>query len=94
MNGTELQLPVIVMDGAALYDVKEKQYLDMTYLSPTVSAEARCKREDKPFRLRIRGLYVSESLLSEGFKGKYDVETEGVCGDRKGHHIREHPRQI
>ncbi|MBR5683206.1 MAG: HAD hydrolase family protein [Ruminococcus sp.] len=40
MQGTDLQLPVIVMDGAALYDVKEKQYLDMTYLSPTVSAEA------------------------------------------------------
>ncbi|MBP5362748.1 MAG: HAD hydrolase family protein [Ruminococcus sp.] len=39
MKGTELQLPVIVMDGAAIYDVKEKQYLDMTYLSPTVSAE-------------------------------------------------------
>ena len=40
MKGTELQLPVIVMDGAALYDVKEKQYLDMTYLSPNASAEA------------------------------------------------------
>ena len=40
MNGTELQLPVIVMDGAALYDVKEKQYLEMTFLSPKVSAEA------------------------------------------------------
>ena len=32
MKGVELQLPVIVMDGAALYDVKEKQYLDMVYL--------------------------------------------------------------
>ena len=40
MKGTDLQLPVIVMDGAALYDVKERQYLDITYLSPTVSAEA------------------------------------------------------
>ena len=40
MKGTELRLPVIVMDGAALYDVKEKQYLEMTYLSSNVSAEA------------------------------------------------------
>ncbi len=40
MQGTDLKLPVIVMDGAAIYDVKEKQYLDMTFLSPTVSAEA------------------------------------------------------
>ena len=40
IQGTDLQLPVIVMDGAALYDVKEKQYLDMTYLSPNASAEA------------------------------------------------------
>lgn len=28
MKGVELQLPVIVMDGAALYDVKEKRYLE------------------------------------------------------------------
>ena len=40
MQGTELQLPVIVMDGAAIYDVKEKQYIEMTYLPPNVSAEA------------------------------------------------------
>ena len=40
MNGTELKLPVIVMDGAALYDVKEKQYLEMTFLSPNVSSTA------------------------------------------------------
>ena len=38
MNGTELKLPVIVMDGAAIYDIKEKKYLKMTYLSKNVSA--------------------------------------------------------
>ena len=32
MKGVELQLPVIVMDGAALYDVKENQYLETLYL--------------------------------------------------------------
>ncbi len=40
MNGTELKLPVIVMDGAAIYDPKEKQYLEMAYLSNSVSEEA------------------------------------------------------
>ena len=40
MKGTELQLPAIVMDGAAMYDIKEKQYLEMTYLLPNASAEA------------------------------------------------------
>ena len=40
MKGVELQLPVIVMDGAALYDVKEKQYLEMVYLASDVSSEA------------------------------------------------------
>ena len=40
MNGTELKLPVIVMDGAAIYDIKEKKYLEMTYLSNSVSEEA------------------------------------------------------
>jgi len=40
MKGVELQLPVIVMDGAALYDVKEKQYLETVYLPSDVSSEA------------------------------------------------------
>ncbi len=40
MKGVELQLPVIVMDGAALYDTKGKQYLEMIYLPPDVSCEA------------------------------------------------------
>ncbi len=40
MKGVELQLPVIVMDGAALYDTKGKQYLEMIYLPPDVSYEA------------------------------------------------------
>lgn len=40
MKGVELQLPVIVMDGAALYDVKENQYLETVYLSSDVSSVA------------------------------------------------------
>ena len=37
MNGTDLQLPVIVMDGAAIYDIKEKKFLEMNFLSKNVS---------------------------------------------------------
>lgn len=40
MKDVELQLPVIVMDGAALYDLKEKQYLETVYLQSDVSSEA------------------------------------------------------
>ena len=40
MSDTELQLPLIVMDGAAIYDIKEKKYLEMAYLSKNVSAES------------------------------------------------------
>ena len=40
MKGTELDLPVIAMDGAVLYDVKEKQYLETVFLPPDVSADA------------------------------------------------------
>ncbi len=40
MKGVELQLPVIVMDGAALYDVKEKRYLETVFLPADVSSEA------------------------------------------------------
>ena len=40
MKGTELNLPVIAMDGAVLYDVKEKQYLETVFLPADVSADA------------------------------------------------------
>lgn len=40
MKGTELNLPVIAMDGAVLYDVKEKQYLETVFLPTDVSADA------------------------------------------------------
>ena len=40
MHGTDLNLPVIVMDGAVLYDVKQKKYLETVFLSPDVAAEA------------------------------------------------------
>ena len=40
MKGTELNLPVIAMDGAVLYDVKEKQYLETVFLPADVSTDA------------------------------------------------------
>ena len=33
MGTMDINMPVIVMDGAALYDIKEKQYLDVTSIS-------------------------------------------------------------
>ncbi len=40
MDGVELELPVIVMDGAAVYDIREKQYKDMVFLPSEICAEA------------------------------------------------------
>lgn len=40
MKGTELNLPIIVMDGAILYDVQKKEYLDTFYLQPNIAAKA------------------------------------------------------
>ena len=40
MEGVELNLPVIVMDGAALYDIKEKQYLETVFLPSDVCSKA------------------------------------------------------
>ena len=40
MDGVELELPVIVMDGAAIYDIKEKRYIETVFLPPEICAEA------------------------------------------------------
>ena len=40
MKGVELRLPVIVMDGAALYDIKQKEYIEAEYLPADISEKA------------------------------------------------------
>ena len=40
MNGVDLKLPLIVMDGAALYDMKGKRYLEAEFLPRDVSTQA------------------------------------------------------
>ncbi|MBQ2581685.1 MAG: HAD hydrolase family protein [Ruminococcus sp.] len=40
MKGVELRLPVIVMDGAALYDIKQKEYIEAEYLPAQISEKA------------------------------------------------------
>lgn len=40
LNGVKLELPLIVMDGAAIYDLKRKEYLAAEYLPADVSKAA------------------------------------------------------
>ena len=40
MKGVELKLPVIVMDGAAMYDVNAREYLEAEFLQTDVCEEA------------------------------------------------------
>ena len=40
MSGVDLKLPLIVMDGAALYDMKGKRYLEAEFLPRDVSTQA------------------------------------------------------
>ena len=40
MNGVDLKLPLIVMDGAAMYDVNGKEYLEAEFLQADVCDEA------------------------------------------------------
>lgn len=40
MNGVDLKLPLIVMDGAAMYDVNVKEYLEAEFLRADVCDEA------------------------------------------------------
>ncbi len=40
LSGIDLKLPVIAMDGAVLYDIRENRYLDVCALPPETAAEA------------------------------------------------------
>ncbi len=45
MNGVRLSAPLIVMDGAAIYDANENRYLDAVTIPPEDSASVRAKLE-------------------------------------------------
>ena len=80
MKGVELQLPVIVMDGAALYDVKEKRYLETVFLPSDVSSEAERIIADCGMHCFVNAMLDSTLLIYYGeFRNAAEHELFESC---------------
>lgn len=66
MQGVNLKLPVIVMDGAALYDVNEKEYLEAESLPLDVCESAEKIISDSGMRCFVNVLYDTTLLIFYG----------------------------
>ncbi len=73
MEGVELNLPVIVMDGAALYDVKEQQYLETVFLNPDVCSKAEDIITECGLNCFVNAIYDTTLLI---YYGKLQNEAE------------------
>ena len=63
MKGVKLELPIIVMDGAAVYDLKKKEYLATEYLSTDVCATAERIIKKKGMHCFVNVMYDSTVLI-------------------------------
>ena len=80
MKGVELQLPVIVMDGAALYDVKEKRYLETVFLTSDVSSEAEKIIADCGMHCFVNAMLDSTLMIYYGeFRNTAEQELFEAC---------------
>ena len=80
MKGVELQLPVIVMDGAALYDVKEKRYLETFFLPSDVSSAAEKIIADCGLHCFVNAMLDSTLLIYYGeFRNAAEQELFDSC---------------
>lgn len=66
INGVKLNLPLIVMDGAAIYDLNKKEYLATEYLPADVCEVAEKTVEEKGMHCFVNILYDSTVLTFYG----------------------------
>lgn len=66
MNGVNLKLPLIVMDGAAMYDVNEKEYLEAAFLQADVSEFAEKIIAESGMHCFVNVMYDSTLLIFYG----------------------------
>lgn len=66
MSGVDLRLPVIAMDGAVLYDVKENRYLEKEPLSPEISRRAEKIISDMGCNCFVNALYDNTLIIYYG----------------------------
>lgn len=73
MKGVDLRLPIIVMDGAAIYDIREKEYIEAEYLPSSVSDTAESIIAEQGYHCFVNVMYDSTLLI---FYGDFNNEAE------------------
>ena len=66
MNGVELKHPVIVMDGAAIYDINEKQYIETVFLPHDICLVAEKIISDSGLHYFVNAMYDTTLLIYYG----------------------------
>ena len=66
MDGVALKLPVIVMDGAAMYDIKGKEYIETKCLSPEICAKAERIIGENGLHCFVNALYDHTLMIFYG----------------------------
>ena len=73
MDGVELRLPLIVMDGAALYDIKNKEYIEAEFLDTDICRKAERIISSLDLHCFVNVLFDSTLLI---FYGNFRNEAE------------------
>ena len=73
MKGVDLRLPLIVMDGAAMYDIKEKEYIEAEFLPTATSDEAESIIAERGLHCFVNVMYDSTLLI---FYGDFNNDAE------------------
>ena len=66
MKGVELRLPIIVMDGAAMYDVNEKEYLEAEFLRADICEQAEKIIAESGMHCFVNVMYDATLLIFYG----------------------------
>ena len=75
MKGVDLRLPLIVMDGAAIYDIKEKEYIEAEFLPSEVSERAEQIIAEAGIQCFVNVMYDSTLLI---FYGEFHNDAERI----------------
>ncbi len=66
MNGVKLNLPIIVMDGAAMYDINEKEYLEAEFLRADICEQAEKIIAESGMHCFVNVMYDATLLIFYG----------------------------
>ena len=66
MSGVNLEFPVIVMDGAAMYDIKGKEYIETKCLPPEICGKAESIIEENGLHCFVNALFDHSLMIFYG----------------------------